>query len=59
MAKAATSGTKKRQGPKIENDILTAILGLVLLVLLATTIFACWRSVDMFGSFGSIFKVTG
>ena len=59
MAKAAASSAKKKQGPKIEDDVYTALLGLVLLILTATTVFACWRSVDLFGSFGTIFKITG
>ncbi len=59
MAKAAANSTKKKQVPKSENDAFTAILGLVLLILTATTVFACWRSMELFGSFGAIFKVGG
>lgn len=50
MAEAAKTPKKKNKARSYENDIYTALMGLSLLVVIATIIYTCIRSNDLFGS---------
>ncbi len=52
MADAAKSSMKKKnRGAKsYENDIYTALMGLTLLSLIATVVYVCIRSNELFGT---------
>ena len=50
MAKTVAKPEKaKKRAFKSENDIYTALLGLATLVLAATAVFACMRSMEIYG----------
>ena len=44
----AKDNTKKKKKNSIENDIYTALLGLTVLVMTATAIMVCLRSLDLY-----------
>ena len=48
MAKAIKEAKKKRLKQSFDNDIYTALLGLTMLTLIATTVFACMRSMELY-----------
>jgi len=48
MAKAPKEVTNKQHKHKYDNDIYTALLGLAMLTLAATAVFACLRSVELY-----------
>jgi len=48
MAKALKEAKNKQHKHTYDNDIYTALLGLTMLTLAATTVFACMRSMELY-----------
>ena len=55
MAKAEIKGGKKALGGEFA-DIYTALLGLAVLAVAATTLVVCLKGMEMFGTFFTVLK---